>query len=67
MGKLYSVIILNIITNKEYKITSFGNCVQEVHKHVLFKVLSRNENIESILYNDECMFDDTTGFFTEKL
>ena len=65
MGKLYSVVIKNIITDKEYKIKSFGRSSQDVHKHVLFDVISRNETIEYIYLNKQLLFDTERGFFTE--
>jgi|SaaInlStandDraft_2_1057019.scaffolds.fasta_scaffold141429_2 hypothetical protein len=65
MGKLYNVTIQNIITDRVYSITSFGTSPQSIHKHVLYKVVSRNEKILYISLDDTQVFDNDTGFFTE--
>jgi hypothetical protein len=66
MGKIYTVEIKNIYLDTSYCITSFGDDPRSVHKHVLFKVISRNEIIMSIHYNQQCVFDDEIGFISKK-
>ncbi len=66
MGKLYTIEIKNIYSDAKYTITSFARDHREVHKHVLHKVISRNEHILKIHYQDRCVFDDNIGFISKK-
>jgi hypothetical protein len=66
MSKLYDVIIQNIITETDYKIKTLGSNCQEVHKHVLYKILSRNEIILSIEIDQVELFDNNVGFYFEE-
>ena len=63
MGKLYQLQIENIYSKDLYDITSFGNDPREVHKHVLTGVISCNERIVKIKFNNTIVFEDNKGFF----
>lgn len=63
MGKLYKLDINNIFTGATYEITAFGDEPREVHKRVLYDVISHNEKILTIFDSDEeKIFDDSIGF-----
>ena len=59
-------LIKNIYSNATYNITSFGADDREVHKHVLYDVISQNECILKIYYKKRCVFDDEIGFISKK-
>ena len=66
MGKLYQLVIENIYSKDRYSITSFGNDPRNVHKHVLYDVISKNERILEIVLNDRQLFHDSVGFVSKK-
>ena len=63
MGKLYQLIIENNYSKEKYDITSFGNDPREVHKRVMFDVISLNETIIQIKFEDQIVFHNDKGFF----
>ena len=66
MGKLYQLVIENVYTKDRYDITSFGDDPRSVHKHVLFNVISQNERIVQIQFENRQIFHDSIGFISKK-
>jgi hypothetical protein len=66
MGKIYTVDIKNIYSEEIYSITSFGDDPRDVHKYVLTKSISRNEEIDKIYTEDRCVFDNKKGFIPKR-